>query len=431
MQGFEPYVSSIEEIASAALISPSVVQDGFRSSALLDGQAGIKLRETVPLTYRRERGAFFSSSDLRGAALTPWPNASASQGPVVDPAVGAGDLLIAVAQRLPFDKDLAKTLRAWGSVLHGRDIEPSFVRLARARLVLLAVSRGATSISDNGARLDGVFPEIKVGDGLDLLNQGWKRGHIIMNPPFTYHRVPAGVEWASGRTSLAATFLAAAVQHSMPGTRLTAILPDVIRAGTRYDRLRSLIGKRLRVSSIERYGRFDAWTDVDVFVLRAVINDSTSAASSVQWWRPTTGQQVKDSFDVRVGPVVPHRDPESDLTHPYLRARRIPLGGEFDAAQAEKRGFQTRLFTPPFVVVRRTSRPEDKARGAGTVINGTKGVLVENHLIVLKPRDGSLEACRRVVDLLDSAQAREWLDERIRCRHLTVGALREMPWLNT
>ena len=139
------------------------------------------------------------------------------------------------------------------------------------------------------------------------------------------------------------------------------------------------------------------------------------------------GAQLGDEFDVRVGPVVPHRDPESAPTKPYLHARAIPLGGDFDASHAEQRGFQKRLFRPPFVVVRRTSRPGDRSRGLGTVISEGGDVLVENHLIVLKPKGGSLDACHRLVGLLDSTHARQWLDERIRCRHLTVRSLSEMP----
>jgi len=66
----------------------------------------------------------------------------------------------------------------------------------------------------------------------------------------------------------------------------------------------------------------------------------------------------------------------------------------------------------------------------GTMIVGEPGALVENHLIVLTPKDGSSDTCRRAIDLLDSTLARQWLDERIRCRHLTVRAILEMPWLD-
>ena len=294
--------------------------------------------------------------------------------------------------------------------------------------MLLAVARGAVAKVKSTDSLEAVLPEIKVGDGLELLASGWSGGHIVMNPPFTYRVASEGTSWASGRTSAAAIFLAAAVAGAQPGTWLTAILPDVIRAGSRYARLREFIGARLSVSSAMPYGQFDAWTDIDVFILRGVIEQTAVRDAATEWWHPTNGEQLGNKFDIHVGPVVPHRDQEPGRSYAYLRARDIPLGGEFDASHAERRGFQKRLFKPPFVVVRRTSRPGDKSRGLGTVIRGTESVLVENHLIVLKPKADSLDTCRRIVNMLDSARARKWLDNRIRCRHLTVRALSEMPW---
>ncbi len=432
MPDFEAYVASIEDRASAALVSAPEGSVLYGSDDLLDGQVSHKLREAIPLGVRRERGAFFTSSDLRSAALVAWPGTDGPSGPVLDPAVGAGDLLIEVAQSLPVFTGLDATLDFWGAQLHGRDIEPSFVRLAKARLALLAISRGAMPSAGPPLRLDDLFPGIAVGDGLDVLNDGWENGHILMNPPFGYHSPELAVEWAKGRTNMAASFLASAVEHSTAGTCLTAILPEVIRTGSRYGRLRAFVSERLRVIGVEPFGRFDSWTDVDVFTLRGVVTEATveEASGSVEWWQRSNGRRLGELFDVSVGSVVPHRDEESGEDHPYLQARQIPLGGEYDASEAEQRRFVSRLFEPPFVVVRRTSRPADRARGVGTLIEGSVGVLVENHLLVCKPKDGSIDSCRRAVAVLRSPESRAWLDQRIRCRHLTVGALREMPWLD-
>ncbi|MCY3922515.1 MAG: N-6 DNA methylase [Chloroflexi bacterium] len=325
-----------------------------------------KLREAIPLGVRRERGAFFTSSDLRAAALVSWPSADVPSGPVLDPAVGAGDLLIEVAQRLPVFASLDATLDMWGAQLHGRDVEPSFVRLAKARLALLAISRGAVSTGGRQRQLDDLFPGIAAGDGLTVLNDGWDGGHIVMNPPFGYHRPEKAVQWANGRTNMAATFLATAIEHSKAGTCLTAILPEVIRTGSRYRRLREFISKRLRLVGVEPFGRFDAWTDVDVFTLRGVVSDGgvEECSGTIEWWQRTTGRRLGELLDISVGSVVPHRDEESGEEHPYLQARQIPLGGDYDASRAERRQFVSRLFEPPFVVVRRTSRPADRAGGS-------------------------------------------------------------------
>lgn len=425
---FDPYVSSVERMAMAALGHQSHQGGDIPLNSLLDGQVSAKLRETVPLRVRKERGAFFSSTKLRSAALGPWTHANEPTTPVLDPAIGAGDLLLEVAQQLNVGEDLIQTLVRWGAVLHGRDLEPAFVRLAKARLVLLAASKASAGKSPTGPSLEDVFPEIRVGDGLEVLRGGWSGGHIAMNPPFTYGPASQDIEWTRGRTSLAAVFLATAMDNAESGTRLTAILPDVIRTGSRYDRLRSLVSSRVQHLEVDSYGQFDPWTDVDVFVLRGVVGESASSSTSTQWWDLSTGRTLGDSFDVAVGPVVPHRDPECGSPQPYLHARTIPLGGEFNTCNAEQCGYKRRAFKPPFVVVRRTSRPGDRSRGVGTLIVGDEEVQVENHLIVLTPKDGSVDSCRSVVDLLDSSHARQWLDERIRCRHLTVRAISEMPW---
>ena len=139
---FDLYVSAVEDLAEAALSSTLSQEHTLPLSDLLDGQAAATLRETIPLPVRRARGAFFSSSGLRISALTSWPDGLDSGDRFLDPAVGAGDLLIEVARHLPVDQDLTQTLRRWGLLLHGRDVESAFVRLAKARLALLAVSRG-------------------------------------------------------------------------------------------------------------------------------------------------------------------------------------------------------------------------------------------------------------------------------------------------
>ena len=428
---FRSYVSSVENLAVETL---RLAKPGFGNpwlSELLDGQASVKLRETVPLNSRKDLGAFFSGSTLRAAAIRRTPKQPWLGSMVFDPAMGAGDLLIEVARQMPLAESLEATLNSWGSTLHGRDVEPEFVRLAKARLILLAVSRGVVANSNVGIGLTDCFPGLLVGNGLDALSGERPWGHIVMNPPFAYHPAPPESLWSRGRTNLAATFLGKSVLCSRPGTRLTAILPDVIRTGTRYERLRQLVANRLNSPAIEVFGQFDAWTDVDVFILRGIVSNGSLRQPPMLWWTPTTGEKIGDRFDISVGPVVPHRDPETNAAHYYLHARTIPVGGDFNVSHAPIRRFQGRVFRPPFIVVRRTSRPGDRTRGVGTLIHGFGEATVENHLLVLQPKDGAIRTCREVVALLGSDQAKTWLDERIRCRHLTVGAISDMPWFGS
>ena len=428
---FGAYVSSVEDLAIAALRGAKQSNSMSLLSDLLDGQAGDKLRETIPLQVRRELGAFFSSSELRSAALVRGPSCPSIGQHILDPAMGAGDLLIEATHQLPADGDLVATLESWGKVLYGRDLHPDFVRLTKARLILAAVSRGTVPGGDRDLTLENSFPGIQAGDGLKLLETWDTAGHIVMNPPFIHCDAPDDTDWTGGRTNSAAIFLAAVVKHARPGTIVSAILPDVIRTGTRYGRLRSVVTKRLDDLEIRPYGQFDQSTDVDVFILKGMVAAPSGDRSPSSWWLHTPGATMGDHFTVSVGTVVPHRDEESQPLRNYLHAKAIPLGGDFHVADAEKKGFQQRTFSPPFVVVRRTSRPGDRSRGIGTMIYGSTDALVENHLIVLEPKDGSTTTCRRAIDLLDSSLARDWLNNRIRCRHLTVGAIREMPWFRS
>jgi hypothetical protein len=55
-------------------------------------------------------------------------------------------------------------------------------------------------------------------------------------------------------------------------------------------------------------------------------------------------------------------------------------------------------------------------------------VAIENHLLVLRPKDDSPKTCEELLGLLSLQRTNEWLNRRIRCRHLTVGALADLPW---
>lgn len=271
--GFNSYVRLVEIAAVGALRFPKFHVGSAWTHAMMDGQAAQKLRETVPLDVRKKSGAFFSSSTLRAAAVAADHHDVGTASPAIDPAMDAGDLLIEVARQMPVYQSLGATLDLWGSLLHGRDLQPEFVKLAKARLVLLGVSRGAVIGSRCSTGLDETLPCIKVGDGLDVLNGKLSWGHIVMNPPFAYHPAPLEVRWSSGRTNVAATFLPKAVEHAGDGARITAVLPDVIRTVSGYEQLRRLVGSRMHSATIDVFGQFDAWMDVDVFILEGVVGE--------------------------------------------------------------------------------------------------------------------------------------------------------------
>lgn len=164
------------------------------------------------------------------------------------------------------------------------------------------------------------------------------------------------------------------------------------------------------------------------FYFKAEVN--SGLASRASWWSPPAlgGVSVGDRFDVRVGTVVPHRDKDAGQLSPYLRARELPIDGEYKPGNVQRR-HEGKRFRPPFVVVRRTSRPDASApsRLAPTLIRGKEPVLVENHLIVCAPRDRKLASCEDLIEALTARTTTKWLDQRLRCRHLTVTAIRDVP----
>ena len=96
---------------------------------------------------------------------------------------------------------------------------------------------------------------------------------------------------------------------------------------------------------------------------------------------------------------------------------------EFD----EYRSFTGRVLKPPFVVIRRTSSPSDKYRASGTIVLGKKPVAVENHMIVIKPKSSTLKDCKKLLKTLKLSETNNFLNDRMRCRHLTVGVIKKIP----
>jgi hypothetical protein len=387
----------------------------------LNGGAAVAFRKAVSLKNRRSAGAFFTSRQLADDLL--GSKAVALTHPhVVDPACGAGDLLLSAARFLPRGKTAAKTLNLWGSRLVGRDIDPTLIRATRLRLALLASQILGGEMNLTEEEIAKALPEVRVGDGLDF--RVAEPVLLLLNPPFGM--IHAETDWSSGRTPRAAIFTAKCLEELPEGSTVRAILPDVLRSGTHSREWRRHIGKFLDKVQIKIWGQFDSATDIDVFLLKAIREES---AASIDWGLPTVASgQVGDTFLVSVGAVVPHRDPEEGQKSPYICARDLPQGGEYKAGK-KKRQHHGKRFAAPFVAIRRTSRPSDGGRRiVATVVRSAKPVLVENHLIVCRPKDRTLASCESLVSFLESKRVSEILDRRIRCRHLTVGAIKELPY---
>ena len=238
-----------------------------------------------------------------------------------------------------------------------------------------------------------------------------------------------GCRWAGGRITEAAEFVMTALERAKAGTEMLAILPDVLRSGSFSANWRNRVSELAEVLLVEPHGIFDDSADVDVFLLRLVRRQAGMASGTHHWTtllRAKT-KTIGDYFNVHVGPVVPHRDKEAGSDYPYIHARCVPKWTVMEAF-TETRRYEGLVFDPPFVVIRRTSRPEDPYRATATIISGTEPIAVENHLLVCEPKNRTLKSCQELMKQLKTETVNKFLNFRIRCRHLTVGAVEAIPF---
>lgn len=420
------YVESIEQLTNGSRSSDSAAEWRLKVNRCLDGEPGTVLRREVGIHKLRQQGAFFTNSSLATKLANKLSIDTLSEQVFFDPACGAGDLLLAVAKRLPIAGTFVKTLKLWNETLSGCDISPEFVRLTKARLLLLAAKRCRAQLYDGNVDLLTTFAKIEVKNFLLQSNLVQKANTVTMNPPFGYTRAPSECVWAQGRVSAAALFIEKTIQQIRNGTRVLAVLPDVLRSGSRYQNWRNTVEDSGFVMGQRSIGLFDQWTDVDVYLFDFIKADIDQKKSSSAFVTKKTGG-VGTRFAIRVGTVVPHRHIEEGKEVPYIHARSLPVWGELRRID-EKRRYTGRLFDPPFVAVRRTSRPGSGNRASATLVLGNDGVAVENHLIVMIPRDGTVDTCRALMSRLKSSKTDDWINCRMRCRHLTIPVMSEMPW---
>ena len=419
LMAFETYVEAAEQ---ATRDDTPVDGASTRDHPLLNGAPYKAFRQAIDLADRRDAGTFFSGSAIATRLADLLFSEIPERSLVVDPTCGMGDLLLAYADRLPLAGSLSDTIAAWGERLGGIDLREDLVRMTKARLVMLARSRGGFGgLVDD---INDIFPMIQVGSALSKSPILAKADGFLFNPPFGQTTPLVEPTWSAGQINAAALFLDALLDGSNEPRPIAAVLPEVLRGGSRYGRFRDHLTKKGLGGTFQSLGRFDAWTDVDVFVtLLKPSNTDGLWADLVQPAELT----VRSAFVVRVGTVVPHRHELAGPNRAYLCAKTTPAWDK-GFKPTGSRLFSGTVFKPPFVVVRRTSSPSDRQRAVGTVIIGDEDVAVENHLIVATPLKGGVEACRRLLDLLKSPETSAHLNRVLRCRHLTTGAVSDIPW---
>lgn len=432
---FAPYVLKLAELVEQSSDQRLVFNQDLIASAL-NGEPSRMLRNLVDLETRRENGAFFSGSELGKYLTKKWSKKISLQSVICDPACGGGDLLLAIAKLLPIKEGLRETLESWGPNLRGIDIHEEFIDSSKYRLALQAIASGAKRELISHQDVLKCFPGVRRGDGLLATEEIVSATHIVTNPPFISMQAPEDCNWTSGLVNSAAIFMETIIKKASQGTRVWALLPDVLRSGTRYDKWRQIINSQLRDIQVVSIGQFSRHADVDVFMLEGIVRSSAGKEirhNNSSWFETPDGipQVLGDVFTVHVGPVVPHRHLEIGPQSPYLTPHNCPAWKVVPRID-EYRGFSGTLYKPPFVVIRRTSRPNDPYRAIGTIVTDKRNAAIENHLLVLTPKSGTIADCKRLIKVLKSQSTNDWLNQRICCRHLTISSVMEIPWkLNT
>lgn len=426
MKQYRAYARELEKTAqlhTQPLPTPEAL------ATYLDGEASQRLRESVPLNDRRASGAFFTSSTLRSFALDRLDGTLDRDSVIFDPACGAADLLLGAAAFLPLGNDWVSTLKLWGTQLLGHDLHPEFLQAARARLKLAAWQRHAEDPVAPGLARGQPFPALQRRSGLELCEAYGNATHVLLNPPFTPRATEEDCAWAAGRVNAASLFLEQALHQAPAGCRIIAILPEVIRCGSRYERLRRLVEGSAILQAVEPYGQFDNYTDVDVFVLDVRKTQGPRSLTERTAWfgSEVSNATVQDHFSISVGSVVDYRDPHTGEELAYLTARNTKPWSQLDGV-VKRRRHSGKPCVGPFVVVKRTSRAAQGHRAVATLLNQGPHYAVDNHLIVCRPKDGSLTRCQDLLKVLRSEVTDAWLDETMRCRHLTVQSVRNIPW---
>ncbi|MCK6263763.1 N-6 DNA methylase [Vibrio sp. ZSDE26] len=384
----------------------------------------VVLRECLTIEEMREAGSFFTGAELAATAVNLFQAPITFDSVVLDPTCGAGNLLIECSRRLGVESTLSKTLEKWGGVLWGYDIHESFVEATRLRIVIEALYRGVKKDCSIDAAL-AMLTHIKCGDALMVDSDELATvTHSIMNPPFTSWPSPRENYWKVGKVNAAGVIFDKYLRLLPLDCNISAILPDVLRSGSRYEGFRTFTSSQVN-AQCNVWGRFNSKTDVDVFILHGNLEEDNQEEIA---WHEDLGEYtaLSERYDVCIGPLVAYRDPEEGESYPYFHPKNSP-NWQTVTEPTEFRRFSGTVLEPPFVVIKRTSSPSDRYRASATIINLKEAVAIENHMIVIKPKSSTLRDCKKILKVLKSNQTNEFLNERIRLRHLTVTVIKDIP----
>lgn len=391
---------------------------------LLNGGPNTAVMELLGRDHAREVGAFFTCEKIASYVSRIACRLIHKQSIVMDPTCGCGDLLLSVSRNLLIRKTFSPDWQR--NHLLGIEREESFVQLAKLRLALQLSHERSERIDEK------YFNNIIQANMFDKMSDIKKATIIIANPPYQKMVIPADMDWGKGSASAAAIFMDRIISSAQVGANCIAVLPDVLRAGSRYKAWRSHINRDCIVRHIKVLNQFSKWADVHIFVLhvekRAVKSENPSERlGRAPSFKKLNGKKLSDEFDVCVGTIVQFRDKKTRKKTPLFCSRDLIPWTEIKRTR-QRRNFKGKTFRGPLVLIKRTSRPEDSYRALATIVRHKTPFQVDNHLIVSIPKNGTLKSCRNLVKTLRSSATNDNLNRVMRCRHLTVSCIENLPY---
>lgn len=150
-KSFRGYVSYLEGLTQEATAANFPIDP--RITAALDGEPSARVRSTFSVKTLRRTGAFFTGQELAARAVGWLAIRGFDTLPIIDPAYGAGDLLVACARHFSTRDSGQATLQSWGWRVIGYDLNADFIRATKARLALSALQQGESrSVGDTRFR---------------------------------------------------------------------------------------------------------------------------------------------------------------------------------------------------------------------------------------------------------------------------------------
>lgn len=393
-------------------------------------------------------------------AITP------THGRIVDPAVGAGALLIhPLRSFVQTAHDPAQALRKASSFLGGTDLDPIAVWLGNAFLAAELLPLWEQLPPERREPLPKL---LCLGDG--LTSAGDDPHIILMNPPYGRTRLSASARqrWQAtlyGHANRYALFLQAAVERVSPGGVIGAVIPTSFLGGSYFQRLRAYLAREaplVRLTFVEsRAGVFagDVLQETCLAIFRkgARSSDVTCAQVAINgnaarvelprvhlprvsegrpWLLPRRpgdrgliekASQLESrlsdyGWKVSTGPLVWNRHKQQ--IRPERRGGAVPILWAADlesrnvrrsAARESQRWIVLRAQdafmrqTEPALLVQRTTAPEQPRRlvvatlDRPTVAEWGGVVVVENHVNILRSHAKSVLSPNLLEGLLNTA----------------------------